>query len=184
MLELHDFQVVGLRLQRLQQRCLFGQPGLQLPTRAIEAKQGHRLLQLGPAALRGQPRGWGEGQRLPCGAESRSPITSQPAEAKTRPRNSPCPTAGPSTLWQRARQSVLVSVIPLTPFALGYNLRFSLGLALLPGPSSVGSPLTAPGPPRCAPGTLVLTPPLGLFSCLCPGPAQNTLPHHLPLPCS
>ena len=31
-LELRDFQVVGLGLQRLQQRCLFGQPGLQLPT--------------------------------------------------------------------------------------------------------------------------------------------------------
>ena len=31
-LELRDFQVVGLGLQRLQQRRLFGQPGLQLPT--------------------------------------------------------------------------------------------------------------------------------------------------------
>ena len=58
---------------------------------------------------------------------------------------------------------MLVALILLTPFALGYNLRFSLGLALPPTPSSAGSPLAAPRPPCCAPGTLVLAPPLGLF---------------------
>lgn len=56
-----------------------------------------------------------------------------------------------------------IALILLTPCALGYNLRFSLGPALLPAPSSAGSPLAAPRPPCCAPGTLALAPPLGFF---------------------